>query len=96
MMITVEGKVIMRLPSTGAKVIKMITYMEMGDTLDRCDIYDTYDAGLSSRPRLDSTSEEAQAVATVDRGPETRAAWARLPRRRRGNTTEAIYLGAEH
>ena len=29
-----EGKVIRRLPSTGGKVIKMITYMEMGDTLD--------------------------------------------------------------
>jgi hypothetical protein len=41
MMIMPEGKVIMRLPSTGGKVIKMLTYMEMGDTFDR---YDTVDA----------------------------------------------------
>jgi hypothetical protein len=41
MVIIVEVKVIMRLPSTGAKVIKVITYMEMGDTSDRCDEYDT-------------------------------------------------------
>ena len=44
MMITVGGKVIMRLPSTGGKVIKMITYMEMGDTCDRCDSVDTLTA----------------------------------------------------
>ena len=41
MVLTPAGKVIMRLPSTGAKVIKMITYMEMGDTFDRCDSVDT-------------------------------------------------------
>jgi hypothetical protein len=34
MVIMLEGKVIIRLPSTGAKVIKMLTYMEMGDTFD--------------------------------------------------------------
>jgi hypothetical protein len=44
--ITAGGKVIMRLPSTGGKVIKMLTYMEMGDTLDRCDGFDTFGAGL--------------------------------------------------
>jgi hypothetical protein len=41
MVITAEGKVIMRLPSTGGKVIKMLTYMEMGDTCDSNDILDT-------------------------------------------------------
>jgi hypothetical protein len=41
MVIMLEGKVIMRLPSTGGKVIKMLTYMEMGDT---CDGYDTCDS----------------------------------------------------
>jgi hypothetical protein len=66
--------------------------MEMSDTFDRCDTYDTYGAGLSSRPWLSSTSGVACAIAAVNRGPETRAAWARLPRRRRGNTTEAICL----
>jgi hypothetical protein len=40
-----EGKVIRRLPSTGGKVIKMITYMEMGDTFDRCDTLDTWRDG---------------------------------------------------
>jgi hypothetical protein len=44
-----EGKVIMRLPSTGGKVIKMITYMEMGDNFDDNDTVDTFGAGLSSR-----------------------------------------------
>jgi hypothetical protein len=42
MLIIVGGKVIMRLPSTGGKVIKMLTYMEMGDTFDRCDALDTW------------------------------------------------------
>jgi hypothetical protein len=42
MLIIVGGKVIMRLPSTGGKVIKMLTYMEMGDTSDRCDTLDTW------------------------------------------------------
>ena len=37
-----EGKVIRRLPSTGGKVIKMITYREMGDSCDSNDIYDTF------------------------------------------------------
>jgi hypothetical protein len=58
MVITAEGKVIMRLPSTGGKVIKMLTYMEMGDTSDGYDTIDTFGAGSSSRPRLGSTSEE--------------------------------------
>src|SRR5215208_253252 len=83
MVITGGGKVIMRLPSTGGKVIKMITYMEMGDTFDTNDTVDTCAAGPSSRPRLGSISEEAQAIAVVNRGPEPRAAWARLPRQRR-------------
>jgi hypothetical protein len=44
----------MRLPSTGGKVIKMITYMEMGDTFDRLDTYDSCAGArrLSSRLRL--------------------------------------------
>jgi hypothetical protein len=41
MVIMVEGKVIMRLPSTGGKVIKMIRYMEMDDTFDRNDTVDS-------------------------------------------------------
>jgi len=41
MVITLAGKVIMRLPSTGGKVIKMLTYMEMGDTFDTNDSIDT-------------------------------------------------------
>ena len=45
MVIMLEGKVIRRLPSTGGKVIKMLTYMEMGDTCDRCDIVDTSSGG---------------------------------------------------
>ena len=48
MVITLAGKVIMRLPSTGGKVIKMHTKLEMGDTFDRDDTVDTYSAGLSS------------------------------------------------
>ena len=40
--IIVEGKVIMRLPSTGVKVIKMITQMDNGDTSDRCDVFDIW------------------------------------------------------
>ena len=40
MVIIVEGKVIRRLPSIGGKVIKVLTYMEMGDTCDTLDIYD--------------------------------------------------------
>ena len=42
MVIMLEGKVIMRLPSTGGKVIKVITWMEMGDTLDRYDSLDSF------------------------------------------------------
>jgi hypothetical protein len=45
MVITAGGKVIRRLPSTGVKVIKMITSMEMGDTSDRYDAIDTFGAG---------------------------------------------------
>jgi hypothetical protein len=45
--ITAGGKVIRRLPSTGGKVIKMITYMEMGDTFDRCDTLDSLAGGLA-------------------------------------------------
>ena len=52
MVIMADGKVIMRLPSTGAKVIKMITYMEMGDTFDRCDSVDTSTAAGWGRWRL--------------------------------------------
>jgi hypothetical protein len=50
MMIMLKGNVIMRLPSTGGKVIKMITYMEMGDTFDTNDSVDNCAAGLSSQP----------------------------------------------
>ena len=52
MVIMLEGKVIRRLPSTGAKVVKMLTYMEMGDTCDTLDRIDTWvsGAGRSSRP----------------------------------------------
>jgi hypothetical protein len=42
-----EGKVIRRLPSTGGKVIKMLTYMEMSDTFDRCDTLDSLAGGLA-------------------------------------------------
>ena len=38
--ITLEGKMIMRLPSTGAKVIKMIMQMENGDVCDIGDVCD--------------------------------------------------------
>jgi hypothetical protein len=55
MVIMGRGKVIMRLPSTGGKVIKVITWMEMGDTFDRLDTSDAYGAGLSSRLRLGCT-----------------------------------------
>jgi hypothetical protein len=41
--LTPNGKVIMRLPSTGGKVIKMITHMEMGDTFDSNDTFDDLD-----------------------------------------------------
>jgi hypothetical protein len=44
MVIMAEGKVIRRLPNTGGKVIKMITYMEMGDSCDRFDRVDTSQA----------------------------------------------------
>jgi hypothetical protein len=73
-----EGKVIRRLPSTGGKVIKMITYMEMGDTFDRDDTVDTCrgllatlghqdygDGGPSSRTRLSCTCGLAESIAAV-------------------------------
>ena len=60
-----EGKVIRRLPSTGGKVIKMLTYMEMCDTFDTCDTIDTFGAKPSSRARLGSTSEDVSAFAAV-------------------------------
>ena len=40
MVLTLAGKVITRLCSTGGKVIKVITYMEMGDTFDSNDTLD--------------------------------------------------------
>ena len=38
--ITRRGKVIMRLPSTGVKMLKMLIEMDNGDSCDRCDSLD--------------------------------------------------------